>query len=135
MMASTIRSLLALRMEMHYLPFLPQWERQYFFIFVPPKEKYTLDGGLRFFDRKLTIGARMTYVAPTTPIATEQLVPMYKQNSYDLYGLYMTAQFNENLTGRVNVDNLFDKAYVDAMGDPAYPAPGRTVTFSLQAKF
>ena len=51
-----------------YLPFLPQWQREYFFIFVPPKEKYTLDGGLRFFDRKVTVGGRMTYVAPTVPL-------------------------------------------------------------------
>jgi hypothetical protein len=28
-----------------------------------------------------------------------------------------------------------DKAYVDAMGVPTYPAPGRTITFSMQGKF
>ena len=71
----------------------------------------------------------MTYVAPTIPITTAQLLQTYKLNSYHLYGLYMSAEFNENLTARVNVDNLFDKAYVDAMGVPTYPAPGRTVTF------
>jgi outer membrane receptor protein involved in Fe transport len=118
-----------------YLPFLSQWERQYFFIFVPPKEKYTFDGGLRFLDRKITVGSRITFIAPTIPITTAELMQTYKQKSYQLYDLYMSVDFNENLTGRVNVDNLFDKAYVDAMGVPTYPAPGRTITFQLQAKF
>jgi TonB-dependent heme/hemoglobin receptor len=119
-----------------YLPYLSQWERQIYFIFVPPKEKYTLDGGLRFFDRKLTAGGRMTYVAPTIPLASDQImVQTYEQKSYHLYGLYLSFALNENLTARINVDNLLDKAYVDAMGVPTYPAPGRTITFSMQGKF
>ena len=103
---------------------LSQWEREYFFIFVPPKEKYTLDGGVRFVDRKITLGARMTYVAPTVPITTPELLETYKQKSYHLYGLYMSAALNENLTARLNVDNLFDKAYVDAMGVPTLSGSG-----------
>ena len=118
-----------------YRPYLPKWERDYYFIFVPPKEKYTLDGGLRFFDRKLTVGGRMTYVAPTVPITSQELLETYEQKSYHLYGLYMSFDLNENLTARINVDNLMDKAYVDAMGVPTYPAPGRTITFSMQGKF
>ncbi len=118
-----------------YLPFLPGWQREYFFIYVPPKEKLTLDGGVRFWDRKITVGARMNYVAPTIPLGTPDLLQTYTQQSYRIYALYASVAFNENLTGRINVDNLFDKAYVDAMGVPTYPAPGRTVTFSLQGKF
>jgi TonB-dependent heme/hemoglobin receptor len=118
-----------------YLPFLSEWERQYFFIFVPPKEKYTLDGGLRFLDKKLTVGGRMTYVAPTVPIGTSELMQTYELDSYHVYGLYLSYQVNDNLTARINVDNLLDKAYVDALGVPTYPAPGRTITFSLQGKF
>lgn len=119
----------------NYLPLLPGWERQYFFIMVPPKEKYTLDGGLRFLDRKVTIGGRMTYVAATEPLGERTDLAIYELNSYHLYDLYMSINFNDNLTGRIGVDNLLDKAYVDAMGVPNYPAPGRTVTFSLQGKF
>ncbi|NWG26849.1 MAG: TonB-dependent hemoglobin/transferrin/lactoferrin family receptor [Pseudorhodoplanes sp.] len=118
-----------------YLPFLRYWEREYFFIFIPPKEKYTMDGGLRFFDRKLTLGGRMTYVSPAAPITTADLLPTYQTNSYHLYDLYLSLAFNENLVARINVDNVLDKAYVDAMGVPTYPAPGRTVTFSLQGNF
>jgi len=114
---------------------MSKWERDYFFIFVPPKEKYTLDGGLRFFERKLTMGARMTYVAPTVPIATAELLETYVQKSYQLYGIYASFAMSENLTARMNIDNLFDIAYVDAMGVPTYPAPGRTITFSIQGKF
>jgi hemoglobin/transferrin/lactoferrin receptor protein len=119
-----------------YLKFLPEWQRQFFFIFVPPKEKLTVDGGVRFFDRKLTLGARMLYVSPTIPLAsTPDLLLTYTQQSYHVWGLYVTAEFNENLTGRLNIDNLADKAYVDAMGIPLYPAPGRTLTVGLQGKF
>lgn len=118
-----------------YLPFLAQWQREIFFIFLPPKEKYTLDGGIRFADRKITVGARMTYVSPEEPITDDQPLLNYKLASYHLWGAYLTAEFNENLTVRVNVDNITDKAYVDAMGVPLYPAPGRTFTFQMQAKF
>lgn len=118
-----------------YLKFMPEWQRQYFFIFVPPKEKLTVDGGVRLFDRKLTLGARMLYVAPTEPLGTPDLLLTYTQQAYHLWGLYLAAEFNENLTGRLNIDNLTDKAYVDAMGVPLYPAPGRTLTVGLQAKF
>ena len=65
-----------------YLPFMSEWEREYFFIFVPPKEKLTLDGGLRFFDRKVTVGGRMTHVAPTIPFATRTTVGTYKLKTY-----------------------------------------------------
>jgi len=117
-----------------YLPFLPKWQREFFFIFLPPKEKYTLDGGIRLFDRNVTLGARMTYVAPTVPLG-QQLLPGYQFDSYHVYDLYSTFAFSKNLIARVNVDNLLDKAYVDAMGLPLYPAPGRTITFSLQGNF
>jgi TonB-dependent heme/hemoglobin receptor len=118
-----------------YLEYLSKWERDFFFIFVPPKEKYTFDGGLRFLDRKVTVGSRITYVSPTDPMTTSSQMVGYNQKSYQLYDLYLSVDFNENLTGRVNVDNLFDKAYVDSMGVPTYPAPGRTITFQMQAKF
>ncbi len=118
-----------------YLPFLSKWQREYFFLVVPPKEKYTLDGGVRLLDRKVTVGGRINYISPTIPVASAQLLPTYIQKSYHLYALYMSVAFNDHLTGRVNVDNLLDKAYVDAMGVPTYPAPGRTVTFQLQGKF
>ena len=87
------------------------------------------------FDRKVTVGGRMTYVVPTVPLGTPDALLAYTQAPYSVFGLYTSIALNENLTGRINVDNLFDKAYVDALGVPTYPAPGRTVTFSLQGKF
>ena len=118
-----------------HLPFMSKWERDYFFIFVPPTEKYTLDGGLRFFDKKLTIGGRMLYVAPTVPLTTAELLETYVQKNYRTYGIYGSFALSENVTARMNIDNLFDVAYVDAMGVPTYPAPGRTITFGIQGKF
>jgi TonB-dependent heme/hemoglobin receptor len=118
-----------------YLPFLPQWQRSIGLISVPAKHKVTLDGGLRFYENKLTLGARAMYVAPTYPFATSPITANYIQSSYDIYSLYASYILNENLIVRLNVDNLFDKAYVDTLGADGYPAPGRTVTVSLQGKF
>jgi heme acquisition protein HasR len=118
-----------------HLPFMSKWERDYFFIFVPPTEKFSLDGGLRFFDKKLTVGGRMLYVAPTVPITTAELLETYIQKNYRVYGIYGSFALSENVTARMNIDNLFDVAYVDAMGVPTYPAPGRTITFGIQGKF
>jgi len=73
-------------------------------------------------------------VAPAVPIG-QQLLPAYQLDSYHVYDLYSTFVLSKNITARVNVDNLLDKAYVDAMGVPLYPAPGRTITFSLQGTF
>jgi TonB-dependent heme/hemoglobin receptor len=122
-----------------YTPVAPgtvaRWQRSIGLISVPAKHKITFDGGLRFYENKLTLGARAMYVAPTYPFATSPILPNYIQSSYDIYSLYASYILNENLIVRLNVDNLFDKAYVDTLGADGYPAPGRTITVSLQGKF
>lgn len=115
--------------------FDPAWTRDFFFIVLPPKQKIALDVGLRFFDRKLTVGARASYFEPTDPIEAAPAFAGYRAKGADLYSVYASFAFSENLIARLNIDNLFDQAYVDALGVPTYPAPGRTVTFNLQAKF
>jgi TonB-dependent heme/hemoglobin receptor len=120
-----------------YLPQLSNWQRDFFQLTVPPNHKVTLDGGLRFFDQKLVLGSRVSYIVPAAPFAARaaRLLPTYILDDYLLLGLYASVVLNENFTVRLAVDNLLDIAYVDALGVPTYPAPGRTVTLTVQAKF
>jgi len=113
----------------------PAWGRQFFLLIIPPKHKIALDGGFRLLERKLIIGARATYFDPTDPVEFAPQFPTYRVKGADLYSIYASYAFNDNFTARLVIENLFDRAYVDALGVPLYPAPGRTVTLNLQAKF
>lgn len=113
----------------------PAWARKFFLIIVPPKQKIALDAGLRFLERKLTVGGRASYFDPEDPIESSPMFGAYRAKGAALLSLYSSYAFNENLVARLNIDNLLDQAYVDALGVPLYPAPGRTITFNLQAKF
>lgn len=98
-----------------------------------PESKFTLDAGMRFFDQKLTLGGRMTKVAGSEyagDIAYQAVLQDYM--TFDLYGSY---EFNDNATLRFNVKNVTDVAYVGALGQSIYPAPGRTATMSFNLKF
>ncbi len=103
-------------------------------LFVPPREKATLDAGVRLLDRKLVLGGRVTYVSETTP-EYGQLVGSYVNGAYTVYDLYGSWDFHENAKLRFGVSNLTDEKYVPALGTSAYPAPGRTYTASLTIKF
>jgi TonB-dependent heme/hemoglobin receptor len=104
-----------------------------FQLFAPPKQKVTVDGGVRLFDRVLTLGARATFV-DRGDHAGNQTVFM-NTKAYQIYDLYGSYKFGESLTARFSVENLTDVAYVDAMGVVDYPAPGRTFTISLSSRF
>lgn len=103
-------------------------------VFIAPEFKLVLDAGVRLFEEKLTLGARMTRVGDTNPIfgqlAQNNRLPGY--TTYDLYGSY---RFNDDVTLRAAVTNVTDKAYVSALGATYYAAPGRTFTASLNLKF
>ncbi|GLQ10676.1 TonB-dependent heme/hemoglobin receptor family protein [Devosia yakushimensis] len=101
---------------------------------VPPKFKVTLDGGVRLLDETLTLGATVTHVTPT--LTHEQSFSedgAYLTDAYTSVDLYGAYALNENATIRLGIANAFDVNYVPA--GSRYPAPGRTVTLSLNAKF
>jgi hemoglobin/transferrin/lactoferrin receptor protein len=103
-------------------------------IFVQPEQRVTIDGGIRLFDQKLTIGGRMTAVGEAKPtIGTLQ--NNYKLDAYTTYDLYGSYAFSEAAKLRFTVNNLTDVAYVSALGADYYAMPGRTATVGLQIKF
>ncbi|MDA5633191.1 MULTISPECIES: TonB-dependent receptor [Rhizobium/Agrobacterium group] len=101
---------------------------------VAPKVKLTLDGGMRFFDEKFSLGARLNHVTPTQSrsLDTEgnlrEVTDPY--TTVDLYGSYA---FNDKATLRFAVNNLTDRKYIPAAS--AYTAPGRTFIATMNVKF
>lgn len=101
---------------------------------VAPKVKLTLDGGMRFFDEKFSLGARLNHVTPTQSrtLDTEgnlrEVTDPY--TTVDLYGSYA---FNDKATLRFAVNNLTDRKYIPAAS--AYSAPGRTFIATMNVKF
>ena len=101
---------------------------------VAPKVKLTLDGGMRFFEEKFSLGARLNHVTPTQSrtLDTEgnlrEVTDPY--TTVDLYGSYA---FNDKATLRFAVNNLMDRKYIPATS--AYTAPGRTFIATMNVKF
>ncbi|MSN96850.1 TonB-dependent receptor [Campylobacter sp. FMV-PI01] len=134
-----------------------------------PKDYARIDVGTRLFDEKLTIGmiAKYTGDAYRVTIGTDNRVPTNDPNDLypellkeklpnipTIYDFYMILKPNENLTLKFEIQNLFDKNYMDALnafngtenqhtydinGNDIYlfdnQARGRTVLGSFEYKF
>ncbi|MET0314221.1 MAG: TonB-dependent hemoglobin/transferrin/lactoferrin family receptor [Hansschlegelia sp.] len=97
-----------------------------------PKTKLSLDGGLRFFDRALTVGGRLTHVKPESNIGA--FAGTYKYETYTLLDAYASYKLDERITFRASVENIRDVAYVDALSSQLSPSPGRTFTIGVTAR-
>lgn len=104
-------------------------------VFIAPDLKVTLDAGVRLFDERLTLGAKMFHVSETKPMFGQFAQVNNRMPSYTTFDIYGSYEFNENTTLRAAVTNVTDLAYVSALGSDWYAAPGRTFTVSLNAKF
>ncbi|GLK75511.1 ligand-gated channel [Methylopila jiangsuensis] len=112
----------------------PSFENRLWSLYLAPKRKVTLDGGVRLFDRSLTVGARFTHVKPDQiQGASSQSSALYRQ--YNIVDVYASYKINENFTVRAAVENLTDRAYVDAMASQLTASPGRTATLGVTARF
>ncbi len=101
---------------------------------VPPKFKATIDGGLRFFDQKVSIGARVNHVMPTmsrTIDAEGNLTELTEP--YTTLDLHASFKLGNEATLRLFLNNVTDLNYVPATGN--YLAPGRTFLTTLSVKF
>ncbi len=102
-------------------------------LFVPPEIRFTIDAGVRFLERRLVLGGRVTHVGGTDP-AYGQLYGNYVNEDYTVYDLYGSFAVTPNAKLRFAVNNVTDLAYVPALGTATFPAPGRTATASLNLK-
>ncbi|WP_226951137.1 TonB-dependent receptor [Rhizobium terrae] len=100
-------------------------------LFVPPDMRVTFDAGVRLFDERLTLGGRATHSSGGKSGDTSA----YKVEDYTVYDIYGSWAFSENAKLRFAVNNVADLAYVPSLGTGDLPAPGRTVTASLNFRF
>ncbi|GLK69066.1 TonB-dependent receptor [Hansschlegelia plantiphila] len=105
---------------------------------VPPKYTASLTGGVRLFDRRLTLGGRLYIIGERFggyKIAPGAVNPptYYKKNTIvDLFGSY---KFTDDISLDVSVENVGDKYYLDPLAAGIVPSPGRTIRTSLAARF
>lgn len=114
---------------------------------VQPKYSVNLDLGTRLLGEKLEIGLRGIYHSSVNTKQYDRLMeqgwaelfnttgkPYHWRSSlvWDVYGRY---QAHKNLSLNFGITNLTNRYYLDPMSNVPAPAPGRTVTFGLTAKF
>ncbi|MCB5174511.1 TonB-dependent hemoglobin/transferrin/lactoferrin family receptor [Microvirga lenta] len=92
---------------------------------VPNRISTTL--GFRFLEDKLTIGTRLTFVDDTKPTVTNPT------KGYGLVDLFASYRYDENISGDISIQNLFDRQYTQYLNSNA--SPGLTAKFGLTVKF
>lgn len=102
-------------------------------LYLPPKRKVTVDAGVRLFEERLVIGARMNHVSETETGFGQ--LSGYTNPTYTTYDLYGSFDVTQQAKLRFGVANLTDERYVPSLGIQSYPAPGRTFTASLKMRF
>lgn len=104
-----------------------------FSLTAPPETQLSFRLGLRFFEEKLKLGGQYTHIVPGK--ARGSIRNDYVMQQYSVVDLFGSYQFHEHAELRVDIDNLTDTAYIDALTGGEYPAAGRTMTASLNFNF
>lgn len=78
-----------------------------------PDDFATIDAGMRFLDEALTVGARMRYVGESKQAYLNQASAI-RLDDYTLFDVHASWQINENAKVFVNVENVFDRSYMQA---------------------
>lgn len=102
---------------------------------IPPRFKVTGDAGLRFFEEKLSLGARVTHVTPSQTAVLDVDTGMLTEYSdgYTTLDLYGSYKVNKNATLHLSANNVTDVAYIPANSSMA--AAGRTLQARFNVKF
>ncbi|WP_271169313.1 TonB-dependent receptor [Hansschlegelia plantiphila] len=108
---------------------------------VPPKYSLSLTASQKLWE-KLTVGGRIQHVGKraighgdATAQGAGQFISLVNWKPYTLVDVFAEYKINEYLTANAGVENLTDRYYVDPLSLVMQPAPGRTFTASLTAKF
>lgn len=83
--------------------------------------------GFRFLDDKFTVGTRLTFVDDTKSTVTNPT------KGYGLVDLFASYRYNENISGDISIQNVFDRQYTQYLNSNA--SPGLTAKFGLTVKF
>lgn len=83
--------------------------------------------GLRLLDDKLTVGTRLTFVDDSKITVTNPT------KGYGLVDLFASYRYDENISGDITIQNVFDRQYIQYQNSQA--SPGLTAKFGLTVKF
>lgn len=106
---------------------------------VTPKVSGSFMLGGRFFEEKLELGGRVSYVGER-PVSTSNAesggyTAIVEWSPYTLVDLFGSWKFNENASLDFTVDNVTDVYYMDALTLGLMASPGRTFRANLTIKF
>ncbi|WP_102960619.1 TonB-dependent receptor [Mangrovicella endophytica] len=105
---------------------------------IPPKYTATLTGGVRLFERKLTLGGRAYMIGERfggydlAPGAVNPPTYWAKETIFDVFGSY---KFTDDVSLDASVENIGDRYYLDPLASGLVPAPGRTFRANMSLKF
>lgn len=108
-----------------------------------PGDVATITGGLRFFDERLTVGARayITSESQKGDVNVSPGDPLFYEG-YTTYDFFSSYKFTDDIDVSLNVTNLTDVAYTPALSAPAtgntvpeYTGRGRTFLLTTKARF
>jgi hemoglobin/transferrin/lactoferrin receptor protein len=101
-----------------------------------PENYATLTAGARFFEQRLTVGGRLSYVGETRGGSGFFGTAAADWDAYTLVDAFANYTFDNGLDLSANVTNLFDKAYTPASSNISgfTGDTGRGRTFLLTAK-
>lgn len=105
----------------------------------PPKLAVNATWGRRFFDQKLTLGARATHTSG--PVNRIDAPANGRFTTFQLYyrgvttiDAFAALKLGTRATLNASIDNLTDRFYLDPLAQSILPAPGRTVRASVSLK-
>ncbi|MGX9962914.1 TonB-dependent receptor domain-containing protein [Roseomonas sp. F4] len=98
-----------------------------------PRSTLVVDGGVRLFDRALTVGGRIRRVGETQSwTGTAQTTPIPSFTTYDLYSSWKVT---ENLNVFANATNITDEVYTVPAAETVGGGRGRTIIGGLTLTF
>ncbi len=91
----------------------------------PPEKVWTVSGGVRLFDEKLTLGGRVRFVSESelfNVLGTVETRPEYR-----LYDAFVQYQVTDNLSAFLTAENITNEGYTLAKDNSYQTGPGRTI--------
>lgn len=102
----------------------------------PPKEVWTLTAGVRLLEERLVIGGRMRDVSKSFfGPRRDSVAPPTDIEPYRLYDVFASWKVNDNLDLNFTAENLTNEVYTPRMTTDSMNGPGRTLKFSVAARF
>ncbi len=97
-----------------------------------PDNIFSLSGGARFLERKLTLGGRYSYVSRGD--VADYTGITRSEESYGLVDVFANYKFTDSIDLTLKVNNLFDKSYTPFMSTSG-SGQGRTFLVATQFQF